>query len=91
MNPSLLTDNLPFIAVVIGALLLAWSQRSKFLSWIAKLKPKSKLAVNMSPAKRFDTFYALRCWCEGENHIGAVKVLDEVVLPAIVCSDRDYE
>lgn len=87
MNLSVLTDNLPFVAVAIGALLLAWSQRKKILGSITGILPTPKANKRMSPTKRFETFYALRQWCDCcayDDFQEAVKALDEKVLPTLV-------
>ncbi len=87
MNFSTLTENLPFVAVVVGALLFIWSQRSKITSFVAKLWPTIKKSKSMTPTKRFETFYALRTWCDCcsyDEFQEAVKALDEKVLPTLV-------
>lgn len=85
MDLSLLTDKLPFFAVAAGVLLLAWGQRSKIFNFAANLWPSAeKKGGRMTPAKRFETFYALRAWCKEAGYNSAVIALDDEVLPAIV-------
>lgn len=92
MNLSELTEKLPFLAVIAGALLLAWSQRSKITGFVANLWPSTgKTSQSMKPVKRFETFYALRSWCESAGHDTAVKALDDHVLIAIVCDSCPHE
>lgn len=89
MDISLLTNNLPFVAVAAGGLLFAWSQKDKALKfasnlfWKIKIK-KDPTSAKLSPTKRFEIFYALRSWCCENNHDLAVGALDEHVLQAIV-------
>ena len=89
MNFTELYNYIPLAAVIVGALLLAWGQRSKISGFLSGLIPKLKPSGDMTPAKRFETFYALRIWCERECHNEAVAALDKDVLPVIVCSDGD--
>ncbi len=87
MNISTLTENLPFVAVVVGVLLLLWSKRNKLFGFFAKFLPNFKKNKTMSPTKRFETYYALRQWCDccdWEDFQEAVKALDEKVLPTLV-------
>ncbi len=84
MNLSELYGYIPFAAVIAGTLLLAWGQRSKITGFLSGFIPKLKPSGDMTPAKRFSTFYALRTWCEAAGYISAVIALDDEVLPAIV-------
>lgn len=89
MNLSIITNNLPFVALAIGVLLLVWGQRKKISSWIPKLNLMSKSSSKMSPSERFETFYALRSWCYEDGHTEAVEALDCNVLPVIVWSNGE--
>lgn len=85
MNLSFFTDKLPFLAVAAGVLLLAWSQRSKILGYVAGLWPSAeKKGEKMTPAKRFKTYYVLRTWCKEAGYDRAVISLDNDILPVIV-------
>jgi len=86
-----LTPYLPTIAIAAGAALFLWGQRDRLKSLVAGLKPAPKAAAPLSPTDRFETFYALRTWCEKAGHAGAVKVLDTQVLPTIVRNSAEGE
>lgn len=70
-----LKDYLPVAALVVGIVLLAWSQRSRLAGW-SEPEPTAD--------RRFAMFMALRRWCERAGHAEAVKALDGRVLPALV-------
>ncbi len=84
MQLDQLTPHLPIAAVAAGALLMLWGQRKRLKSLFTSAKPAATSEFPMSAAGRFETFHALRTWCEGAGHVGAVKALDGQVLPAIV-------
>ena len=85
MTLTELYECLPFLAVAAGVLLLAWGQRNKIASFVSGLWPSAeKKGKGMTPAKRFETFYALRAWCKEAGYDSAVTALDDEVLPAIV-------
>jgi len=79
-----LTPYLPIAAIAAGVILMLWGQRDRLKSLVAGLKPAVEAETAMSPTDRFETFYALRTWCETSGHSGAVKVLDSQILPTIV-------
>ncbi|NLX54406.1 MAG: hypothetical protein GXY58_04775 [Planctomycetaceae bacterium] len=79
----------PAAAIVAGVLMLLWGQRDRLKSAVTNLRPAQTEDPEMSPADRFNTFYALRSWCEASGQAGAVKALDSQVLPAIVAGRRD--
>jgi len=79
-----LTPHLPVAAVAAGVMLMLWGQRDRLKSLISGLWPVPQAETPMPPADRFETFYALRTWCEKAGHAGAVKALDGQVLPTIV-------
>ena len=94
MNLSLLTDNLPFVAVIAGVLLFAWSQKSKASKFILGLLAKFKgdgepVLFKLTPAKRFEIFYALRSWCVENGYDDAVDALNDSVLQSIVSVGKD--
>ena len=96
MDLSLLTNNLPFVAVIAGVLLFAWSQKSKisgFFSGLASKVKKEKKSPDFSltPSERFEIFYALRSWCEVNAYDDAVRALDDCVLPTIVSLEETQE
>ncbi len=97
MTFDLSYTTLSYIALSVGALLLFWGQYKTILGWIKKLVPetfygnKTKKDNGMSPAERFDTFYALRCWCKKAGYNSAVTALDDEILPAIVRTEGPVE
>jgi len=86
-----LTPYLPTIAIAAGAALFLWGQRDRLKSLVAGLKPAPEAEAPMTATDRFETFYALRAWCEKAGHAGAVKVLDTQVLPTIVRGSAEPE
>jgi len=86
-----LTPYLPTIAIAAGVALILWGQRDRLKALIGGLKPAAKAETPMSPTDRFETFYALRAWCEKAGHAAAVKVLDTQVLPTIVRNSAEGE
>jgi len=81
---------LPIAAIASGLLLLLASQKDRIVAFVAKFRPATKVKAEptLSPAERFERFYALRTWCETAGQTNAVKALDSVVLPAIVQGGR---
>lgn len=75
---------IPVAAVVGGLLLVLWSERERIQSLLARDHAPVPTETSLTPADRFDKFYALRNWCEQAGAAEAVKALDGVVLPAIV-------
>ena len=75
---------LPVAAVVIGMALVGWSERARIQSWLPDAAPAKQTGSPLTPADRFDKFYALRNWCEQAGAAEAVKAMDSAVLPAIV-------
>lgn len=90
-----LKEYAPFLAVIAGVLLFAWSQKTKILPYLRIVLPsftqKPKHDCRMTPPDRFATFYALRTWCFTAGYQEAVMALDEKVLPFIVQSDTPPE
>ncbi len=86
-----LTPYLPTIAIAAGAALILWGQRDRLKVLVSGLKPAPETEAPMSPTDRFETFYALRAWCEKAGHTAAVKVLDTQVLPTIVRNGAEGE
>ena len=79
-----LKDYLPHLAITAGVILFAWTKKSYVVGYLKNLWPRPKPHCDMSPTKRFDTFYALRTWCEESGYVSSVVALDTEVLPAIV-------
>lgn len=79
-----LTAYLPFAAVTAGVVLILWGQKDRLKSLMTGLRPAPDADASMSPVERFETFHALRTWCEKAGYAGAVKALDSQVLPTIV-------
>ena len=75
---------IPVAAVVVGLLLVLWSERERIQSLLARDHAPVPTETGLTPADRFAKFYALRNWCEQAGAAEAVKALDGVVLPAIV-------
>jgi hypothetical protein len=75
---------LPVAAVVFGMALVAWSERERIQSLLARDRAPVPTETGLTPADRFAKFYALRNWCEQSGAAEAVKAMDSVVLPAIV-------
>jgi len=85
MQLEQLKEYAPFLAVVAGILLFAWSQKSKILPYLRVVLPARKIDCReMCPGDRFKTFYSLRSWCVRWGYSDAVQALDEKVLPYIV-------
>ena len=74
----------PAVVIVLGVLLVAWSERARIQAAVRGNDAPAQPQSGLTPAERFDKFYALRNWCEQANAAEAVKALDGVVLPAIV-------
>jgi hypothetical protein len=74
----------PVLAIVAGVVLVLWNERARIVSAIRAHRPTVNTESGLTPAERFDRFYALRNWCEQASAAEAVKALDGVVLPAIV-------
>lgn len=79
-----LTPYLPTLAIVAGVALILWEQRDRLKTLASGLMPAAKDETALSPADRFETYYALRAWCEKAGHAVAVKALDSQVLPTLV-------
>ena len=75
---------IPVAAVVVGLLLVLWSERERIQALLARERVPAPTETGLTPADRFAKFYALRNWCEQAGAAEAVKSLDGVVLPAIV-------
>ena len=86
-----LTPYLPVAAVAAGVMLVLWGQRDRLKSLVAGQRPAAEAESPMSPTDRFETFFALRTWCEKAGYAEAVKVLDGHVLPTIVRGDAANE
>jgi len=84
-----LTPYLPTAAIAAGVLLVLWGQRNQLKSLVVGLKPAAGTEAVMSPAQRFETFYALRRWCAEAGHVEAIASLDAHVLPVIVCDTAE--
>lgn len=84
MSLDQITPYGPALAVALGLVLLAWSQRDRLKAVVSSVRPATKDEAEMSPEKRFATLYALRTWCEKAGHAEAVKAIDAQVLPTIV-------
>ncbi len=84
MSLEQLSQYWPILAIVAGAVLLLWGQRDRLKAWVAGLRPAPVAESEMTPAARFETFYAMRSWCETAGHTEAVHALDTVILPTIV-------
>ena len=74
----------PVLAIVAGVVLVLWNERGRIRSWVGNAQAPARTDTGLTPAARFDRFYALRNWCERSGAAEAVKALDGVVLPAIV-------
>lgn len=86
-----LTPQLPIIAIAAGVVLLLWGQRDRLKALLGAFKPVATTETPLSPTDRFETFYAIRAWCEGAGHTAAVKALDSQVLPTIVRRSTEGE
>ena len=82
--PETLTHYLPWAAIVVGLVVLAWGQKDRLAGLFARPSPAPGPAGTLSPSERFEKFIALRAWCEEAGQAEAVKSLDSVVLPALV-------
>jgi len=91
MSLDQLMPYLPTLAIAAGAALILWGQRDRLKGLVGGLMPAVTAETPMSPTDRFETFYALRAWCEKAGHAAAVKVLDTQVLPAIVRNRAEGE
>ena len=93
MDFSFITENPAYVLITVGVLLFSWSQKDKILGflsdfvWFAKSEKKATV-FNLTPAKRFEIFYALRSWCDENGHTPAVVALDDHVLVAIVLNEK---
>ena len=81
-----ITHYLPQVAIALGVVLLAASQRERLKDLWNRIRPAAKPQATpaLSPADRFAMLFALRTWCQEAGHSEAVKALDAQVLPAIV-------
>ena len=93
-----LKEYAPFLAVIAGVLLFAWSQKTKILPYLRMVTSglispvfpvKERDCREMCPGDRFKTFYSLRSWCARWGYTDAVQALDEKVLPYIVMDVED--
>jgi hypothetical protein len=76
---------IPVAAVVVGVVLVLWSERNRIRSAIGA-GPTEKTESELTPAERFDKFYALRNWCERSGAAEAVEPSSTHRVSARTCS-----